>query len=92
MESFVTTVKLDKELYTQFKEINIRGKISFQDFVNFCLDKYIKDDVFRADTNLNVCKMISDPNDPISPQPTSRKHKNVLSNDGPFTLSTPTQK
>ena len=46
MESFVTTVKLEKELYTQFKEINVRGKISFQDFVNKCLEKYLNDLLF----------------------------------------------
>jgi len=33
MDQFVTTVKLDNELYSQFKEINVRSKISFQDFV-----------------------------------------------------------
>jgi predicted CopG family antitoxin len=59
MEPFVTTVKLDDELYTQFKEINVRGKISFQDFVNKCLQKYIDDVEFRNEISEGVCHKLS---------------------------------
>lgn len=49
MEQVVTTVKLDEELYNQFKELNIRSKISFQDFVNKCLEKYLTDSLFQSE-------------------------------------------
>jgi predicted DNA-binding ribbon-helix-helix protein len=59
MEQFVTTVKLDNELYTQFKEINVRARISFQDFVNKCLEKYIEDDTFRNEISESVVQQLS---------------------------------
>lgn len=48
MDQFVTTVKLNQELYNRFKELNIRGKISFQDFVNKCLERYLDDTDFKV--------------------------------------------
>jgi hypothetical protein len=54
MEQIVTTVKLNQELYTQFKELNIRGKISFQDFVNKCLERYLTDDAFQTEISESV--------------------------------------
>jgi hypothetical protein len=59
MEQIVTTVKLNQELYTQFKELNIRGKISFQDFVNKCLERYLTDDVFQTEISESVCQKLS---------------------------------
>jgi len=59
MEPFVTTVKLDNELYTQFKEINVRARISFQDFVNKCLERYIGDDNFRNEISESVVQQLS---------------------------------
>lgn len=59
MEQFVTTVKLDNELYSQFKELNIRGKISFQDFVNKCLEKYLTDNAFQTEISESVCQQLS---------------------------------
>ena len=59
MDQFVTTVKLDNELYTQFKEINVRARISFQDFVNKCLQKYIEDDSFRNEISESVVQQLS---------------------------------
>lgn len=59
MDQFVTTVKLDNELYTQFKEINVRARISFQDFVNKCLEKYIEDDNFRNEISESVVQQLS---------------------------------
>lgn len=59
MEQFVTTVKLDNELYSQFKELNIRGKISFQDFVNKCLEKYLTDNAFQTEISESVCQHLS---------------------------------
>ena len=59
MDSFFTTVQLDIELYTQFKEINVRGKISFQDFVNKCLEKYIEDSNFRKEISDSLCQKLS---------------------------------
>ena len=59
MEQFVTTVKLNQELYNQFKELNIRGKISFQDFVNKCLEKYLSDLEFRSEISESVCQKLS---------------------------------
>jgi metal-responsive CopG/Arc/MetJ family transcriptional regulator len=59
MDQFVTTVKLNQELYNQFKEINIRGKISFQDFVNKCLEKYLTDTDFQTEISESVCTKLS---------------------------------
>lgn len=59
MEQFVTTVKLDNELYSQFKEINVRAKISFQDFVNKCLEKYVEDVHFRNELSESVVQKLS---------------------------------
>lgn len=59
MDQFVTTVKLDSELYSQFKEINVRSKISFQDFVNKCLERYIDDDNFRNAISESVVQKLS---------------------------------
>jgi hypothetical protein len=59
MDQIVTTVKLNQELYTQFKELNIRGKISFQDFVNKCLERYLTDDAFQTEISESVCQKLS---------------------------------
>ena len=59
MDQFVTTVKLDNELYTQFKEINVRARISFQDFVNKCLEKNVEDDSFRNEISESVVQKLS---------------------------------
>ena len=59
MDQIVTTVKLNRELYTQFKELNIRGKISFQDFVNKCLERYLTDDAFQTEISESVCQKLS---------------------------------
>jgi predicted DNA-binding ribbon-helix-helix protein len=59
MEQFVTTVKLDNELYSQFKEINVRSKISFQDFVNKCLERYVEDASFRNALSESVVQKLS---------------------------------
>ena len=59
MDQFVTTVKLDNELYNQFKEINVRTKISFQDFVNKCLERYVEDAGFRNALSESVAQKLS---------------------------------
>ena len=59
MEQVVTTVKLDEELYNQFKELNIRSKISFQDFVNKCLERYLTDSTFQSEISESVCQKLS---------------------------------
>ena len=59
MEQFVTTVKLDNELYSQFKELNVRAKISFQDFVNKCLEKYLNDKDFQTEISESVVQKLS---------------------------------
>ena len=59
MDQFVTTVKLNQELYNQFKELNIRGKISIQDFVNKCLEKYLNDNTFQTEISQSVCEKLS---------------------------------
>ena len=59
MDQFVTTVKLDNELYSQFKEINVRSKISFQDFVNKCLERYVDDANFRNPISESVVQKLS---------------------------------
>ena len=59
MDQFVTTVKLNQELYNQFKELNIRGKISFQDFVNKCLEKYLADAKFQSEISESIAQRLS---------------------------------
>ena len=59
MDQFVTTVKLDNELYSQFKEINVRSKISFQDFVNKRLERYVDDANFRNAISESVVQKLS---------------------------------
>jgi predicted CopG family antitoxin len=59
MEQVVTTVKLNQELYNQFKELNIRGKISFQDFVNKCLEKYLSDIHFQTEISESISQKLS---------------------------------
>jgi len=59
MRSLVTTVKLENELYTQFKEINLRKKLSLQEFVNLCLEKYVNDTEFREVICSSVVKKLS---------------------------------
>ncbi len=59
MDQFVTTVKLNQELYNQFKELNIRGKISFQDFANKCLEKYLSDTKFQSEISESIVQKLS---------------------------------
>jgi len=59
MDQFVTTVKLNQELYNQFKELNIRGKISFQDFVNKCLERYLSDSEFQSEISESISQKLS---------------------------------
>ncbi len=59
MDQLVTTVKLNQELYNQFKELNIRGRISFQDFVNKCLERYLTDSNFQTEISESVCQKLS---------------------------------
>lgn len=59
MDQFVTTVKLNQELYNQFKELNIRGKISFQDFVNKCLERYLNDSEFQSEISESISQKLS---------------------------------
>ncbi len=59
MDQFVTTVKLDNELYSQFKEINVRSKISFQDFVNKCLERYLSDSEFQSEISESIAQKLS---------------------------------
>jgi predicted DNA-binding ribbon-helix-helix protein len=59
MNNFVTSVKLQEELYTQFKEINVRSKISLQDFVNKCIELYIADENFRNAISESVSQKLS---------------------------------
>ena len=59
MKTFVTSVKLENELYTQFKEINVRSKISLQDFVNKCIELYISDTNFRNSISESISQKLS---------------------------------
>ena len=59
MQQVITTVKLNQELYNQFKELNIRGRISFQDFVNKCLERYLTDIDFQTEISERVCQKLS---------------------------------
>jgi len=59
MDQFVTTVKLNQELYNQFKELNIRGKVSFQDFVNKCLERYLSDSNFQSEISESINTKLS---------------------------------
>ncbi len=43
----------------QFKELNIRGKISFQDFVNKCLERYLSDSEFQSEISESIAQKLS---------------------------------
>jgi hypothetical protein len=54
MGNFLTTVKVNEELYLRFKEINVRDKISFQEFVNKCMSIYIENVDFRTEISESI--------------------------------------
>lgn len=56
MEYSVTSIKLDREFYNRFKELSIRRKLSLQDFVNKCLERYLKDETFADDIQKDIQK------------------------------------
>lgn len=54
MANFLTTVKLNEEIYIRFKEINVRDKISFQEFVNKCIESYVENEEFRNELSESI--------------------------------------
>lgn len=51
METKLTSVKVIKDLYSQFKKITIDEKLSFQQLVNRSINLYIGDDDYRKKIN-----------------------------------------
>lgn len=47
MEEVLTSIKINKENYSLFKESNLKENISLYEFVNVCLIQYINDDEFK---------------------------------------------
>lgn len=51
MNFIMTSIKLNTDLYTKFKEMGLHKKMSFQDFVNYCLKKYITESTFTKEVD-----------------------------------------
>lgn len=51
MDIKLTSVKVIKDLYYEFKKISIDEKISLQQLVNRSINLYIRDDVFKKTIN-----------------------------------------
>lgn len=47
MSKVLTSVKVDQDVYTKFKEFNINRKFHLQDLVNRSLCLYLADETFR---------------------------------------------
>ena len=47
MLKVLTSVKLDRDAYTKFKDLNINRKFYLQDLVNRSLHLYLNDESFR---------------------------------------------
>ena len=50
-ETKLTTVKIIKNLYSNFKRISFDSNITLQKLVNRSVDKYIEDENFRNEIN-----------------------------------------
>lgn len=54
----LTSVKVDEELFEEFKIASIRSKFNLQKLVNRCMDLYIQDEEFartiHAHTDLTI--------------------------------------
>ena len=50
-ETKLTTVKIIKDLYSQFKRISFDSNITLQKLVNRSVDIYIEDENFRNEIN-----------------------------------------
>jgi len=50
-ETKLTTVKIIKNLYSQFKRISFDSNITLQKLVNRSVTKYIEDDDYRNEIN-----------------------------------------
>lgn len=51
METKLTSVKILKNLYTQFRKATLDEKITLQQFVNRSLNLYVLEDEFRTKIN-----------------------------------------
>jgi hypothetical protein len=47
MKKTATTVKIDKELYSDFKVLGIRHRMTLQDFVERCVYLFVKDEEWK---------------------------------------------
>lgn len=50
-ETKLTTVKIIKNLYSNFKRISFDSNITLQKLVNRSVDRYIEDETFRNEIN-----------------------------------------
>lgn len=47
----LTTVKIIKSIYSDFKHISFDSNITLQKLVNRTIDKYVKDEIYRDTIN-----------------------------------------
>ena len=47
-KKIATTVKLENELYDDFKVLGVRHKLTLQTFVEKCVHLYVQQDTFRS--------------------------------------------
>lgn len=49
MQRMTTTIKIENDVYDEFKILGVKNKFTLQDFVDKCVLRYITDDQFRQD-------------------------------------------
>lgn len=80
----VTTIKVDREIYSEFKMFSIRHKLNLQQFLDRVMFKYVNDDAFRDNINNFILPTTSGaefPNHDIQQPPISpeTEQKSILS-------------
>jgi hypothetical protein len=74
-ETIVTTIKMDVDIYDQFRSDNIKNRFTLQDLVNKALYLYVKDTEFKNKIlNFIVPKLSINPEKTITLNCTSSVH------------------
>jgi len=74
-ETIVTTIKMDVDIYDQFRSDNIKNRFTLQDLVNKALYLYVKDSEFKNKIfNFIVPKLSINPEKTITLNCTSSVH------------------
>jgi len=49
MKKIATTVKVENDLYDEFKILGVKGKVTLQSLVEKCVFRYVREVTFRTD-------------------------------------------